>query len=178
MRASVLLGDIERAELALQRLRSVADAIRTAPLRAAASMGEGLVARARGEHVEARRHLERAVVGYGRGHAPYEAAIARLELADTLGALGHAALADGQRTEALAVLERLGVDRREAGPEDPLTAREREVLLLMGGGAGDREIAERLGISEHTVHRHAANVRGKLGVSSRAAAIAHVAHRT
>ena len=39
----------------------------------------------------------------------------------------------------------------------------------------NQEIAESLTISEHTVHRHVANVLGKLGVSSRAAAVAEAA---
>jgi pimeloyl-ACP methyl ester carboxylesterase/DNA-binding CsgD family transcriptional regulator len=55
-----------------------------------------------------------------------------------------------------------------------LTAREREVLMLVAQGLTDVQIAERLVLSAHTVHRHVANVRTKLGVSSRAAAAAWV----
>ncbi|KGN34167.1 LuxR family transcriptional regulator [Knoellia sinensis KCTC 19936] len=55
-----------------------------------------------------------------------------------------------------------------------LTPREREVLMLVAQGLTDAQIAERLVLSAHTVHRHVANVRTKLGVSSRAAAAAWV----
>lgn len=53
-----------------------------------------------------------------------------------------------------------------------LSDREREVLELIAQGLGDREIAERLILSPHTVHRHVANVRTKLGQPSRSAAVA------
>ena len=66
-----------------------------------------------------------------------------------------------------------------AGPEPARTAggetlsqREREVLALVAEGLSDPEIAERLLISPHTVHRHLANIRSKLGQPSRAAAAA------
>jgi DNA-binding NarL/FixJ family response regulator len=39
-------------------------------------------------------------------------------------------------------------------------------------GLTNREIAERLVLSEHTVHRHVANIMAKLGVRTRAAAAA------
>jgi DNA-binding CsgD family transcriptional regulator len=59
-----------------------------------------------------------------------------------------------------------------------LTAREREVLLLVAQGLTDAQIADRLMLSAHTVHRHVANARTKLGVPSRAAAAAWVStHR-
>ncbi|WP_168627461.1 MULTISPECIES: alpha/beta fold hydrolase [unclassified Cryobacterium] len=55
-----------------------------------------------------------------------------------------------------------------------LTAREREVLTLVAQGLTDAQIADRLVLSAHTVHRHVANARTKLGVPSRAAAAAWV----
>jgi pimeloyl-ACP methyl ester carboxylesterase/DNA-binding CsgD family transcriptional regulator len=56
-----------------------------------------------------------------------------------------------------------------------LSGREREVLTLIAGGLSDREIAQQLVLSEHTVHRHVANIRHKLGRGSRAAAVAEAA---
>ena len=67
--------------------------------------------------------------------------------------------------------------RRVATQPEPLTARECEVLRLIAEGLSDREIARRLVISPHTVHRHVANVRTKLGQPSRAAAVAHAVRR-
>jgi pimeloyl-ACP methyl ester carboxylesterase/DNA-binding CsgD family transcriptional regulator len=58
-----------------------------------------------------------------------------------------------------------------------LTKRETEVLTLVASGLSDREIADRLVLSPHTVHRHVANVRTKLGLPTRAAAVAAAARR-
>lgn len=55
-----------------------------------------------------------------------------------------------------------------------LTEREREILELVAQGLTDVQIGERLVLSPHTVHRHVANARVKLGVRSRAAAAAAV----
>ena len=54
-----------------------------------------------------------------------------------------------------------------------LSAREREVLSLVADGLSDEEIAALLVVSRHTVHRHVANIRTKLGQPSRAAAVAY-----
>ena len=66
-----------------------------------------------------------------------------------------------------------------ASPRDPgatpLSDREREVLRLVAEGLGDAEIAARLVVSPHTVHRHVANIRTKLGQPTRAAAAAYAA---
>ena len=59
-------------------------------------------------------------------------------------------------------------------PSDPITAREREILILVSQGRTDAQIARELFLSTHTVHRHVANARGKLGAPSRAAAAAWV----
>jgi predicted ATPase/DNA-binding CsgD family transcriptional regulator len=52
----------------------------------------------------------------------------------------------------------------------PLTRRELEVVRLVAAGLTNDEIAERLVLSAHTVHRHVANILRKLDVRSRAAA--------
>jgi len=52
-----------------------------------------------------------------------------------------------------------------------LSARERQVLVLMADGLSNTDIAERLNISEKTVRNHASNLFDKLGVWSRAQAI-------
>jgi ATP/maltotriose-dependent transcriptional regulator MalT len=56
-----------------------------------------------------------------------------------------------------------------------LSGREREVLALIANGLNDKEIAEQLVLSPHTVHRHVANIRHKLGRGSRSAAVAEAA---
>jgi DNA-binding CsgD family transcriptional regulator len=53
-----------------------------------------------------------------------------------------------------------------------LTPRELDVLKLIAQGSSNSDIARRLFLSEHTVHRHLANILRKLGLSSRAAAAA------
>ena len=63
--------------------------------------------------------------------------------------------------------------RSDAG----LTKREVEVLRLLGAGLSNQAIAEQLFVSEHTIHRHVANIFSKLSVSSRAAAVAQAARR-
>jgi pimeloyl-ACP methyl ester carboxylesterase/DNA-binding CsgD family transcriptional regulator len=57
----------------------------------------------------------------------------------------------------------------------PLTSRETEVLRLVATGMSNREIASTLVVSEHTVHRHVANILRKLSQSNRAAAATQAA---
>lgn len=87
-----------------------------------------------------------------------------------------------------AALTALGVESGVAPGPDPgadpapvegqdLTSRETEVLALVASGLSDREIAARLFLSPHTVHRHVANVRTKLGLPTRAAAVAAATKR-
>lgn len=73
----------------------------------------------------------------------------------------------------------LAAPTRDAPPSDtgPLSARERDVLRCVAQGLSDREIAEYLGVSPHTVHRHVANIRHKLGCPSRSAAVAEATRR-
>jgi NarL family two-component system response regulator YdfI len=54
---------------------------------------------------------------------------------------------------------------------EPLTAREREVLQMLAQGRGNKQIAARLNISEHTVKFHVASILGKLGAGTRTEAV-------
>ena len=54
---------------------------------------------------------------------------------------------------------------------ESLTAREREVLELLGRGLSNKMIARALQISEHTVKFHVSSIYTKLGASSRAEAV-------
>ena len=58
-----------------------------------------------------------------------------------------------------------------------LSGRERQVLALVAQGLSDQEIADQLVVSYHTVHRHVANIRHKLGRSSRTAVVAEAARK-
>jgi pimeloyl-ACP methyl ester carboxylesterase/DNA-binding CsgD family transcriptional regulator len=69
------------------------------------------------------------------------------------------------------VLEFMGVPAAADAVFDGLTAREREVLVLITRGLGNADIAESLAISEKTVRNHISNVFDKLGVWTRAQAI-------
>ena len=57
-------------------------------------------------------------------------------------------------------------------PEAPLTSREREVLTLMARGSTNREIADALHLSPHTVKEHTVSLYRTLEVRNRAEAVA------
>ena len=61
--------------------------------------------------------------------------------------------------------------------EEALTAREREVLQLLAQGLANKQIAQRLTISEHTVKFHVGEVMAKLGAASRTEAVTRAARR-
>lgn len=175
------LGRLEEAAKACTEVERTAETMGTPYLRGRARQAAGNLASARGEHDDARRAFEDAVDCFEEGAAPFEAATARLGLSRALSALGRGERAAVEEDAARAQLSSLGVR-----PEPPasggaaartgdLTARELEVLRLVAAGLGDAEIAERLVVSPHTVHRHVANVRAKLGLPSRAAAVAYAA---
>jgi len=194
VRALAATGDANGARTALAELQGIAAVVGTAPLRAAASLAAGHVALGVNDGDGARRHLEDAVDLFLASGAPYELARARIALARALGLLGRvsAALEETQRavdllTELHAELEiargkALMQELSASSPKPPagpagLTGREIEVLRLVADGLNNQVIAERLFLSEHTVHRHVANILNKLSVSSRAAAVAQAARK-
>lgn len=180
VRAETALGDLESAAVHLAEFCSIAAAVRTRPLRASARFAEGLHAAALGDHEKACDCFEDAV-DLLEGLAPSEVGLVRLELARSLLALDRSGAA---RREARRALQEVGTPRQSQvmlldelglsvpGRPAPLTARQVEVLRLVAAGLGDKEIAGRLVVSEHTVHRHVANIYFRLGCSTRAAAVA------
>ncbi len=92
----------------------------------------------------------------------------------TLSGDSHLPWADDQRELQRALAGFLDdVVRPASNGHSPLSGRETEVLRLVAAGLSNREIAASLVLSEHTVHRHVANILRKLTQSSRAAAAAH-----
>jgi predicted ATPase/DNA-binding CsgD family transcriptional regulator len=83
---------------------------------------------------------------------------------------------DEARAEAVRVADAIAAATERITPsadeEHGLTPRELEVLRLVAAGRSNREIADALFISEHTVRKHVERILGKLGVESRAAAAA------
>jgi len=65
-----------------------------------------------------------------------------------------------------------GTAAHAAAPPEPLTAREAQVLALLAEGLVNKQIAARLGISRHTVKTHLGALFLKLGVTTRAEAVA------
>ena len=76
----------------------------------------------------------------------------------------------------LALAARLPV-RQPAATAQPLTPREVEVLGMLAEGLANKNIAARMGISEHTVKTHVASILTKLDAFSRAEAVAIGARR-
>jgi len=198
VRAHTGLGDRDAARTALAELAAIATLVDGAPLHAAASFAAGYVALGDGKADEARRNLEDAVDLFLRSGAPFELARARIELARALASLGRLDDASREAHRAIDVLSELKAELEIARartllaslaaaplPEGPagtrrtadLTKREVQVLRLVAEGLNNQAIAERLFVSDHTIHRHLANILNKLSVSSRAAAVAQAARR-
>ncbi len=168
-RALVATGDRDGAAAAAGELRVIAARVGIDLVAAASKCAD---ARLAADDAEARRLFEDAVDRYERCGAPWEAARTRLELADVLRRLGRASFADEETAAAPQALRKLGAAAATPAGATPLTKRELEVLALVARGLSDKEVAIRLRLSEHTVHRHVSNVLAKLDLPSRAAAVA------
>jgi DNA-binding NarL/FixJ family response regulator len=86
---------------------------------------------------------------------------------------GEPALTPGLAQKVLREFARPAADRADRGPEAP-TDRERQVLeLLVAGVTSNRELAERLFVSENTVKYHLRNILRKLHLQNRAQVVAY-----
>jgi LuxR family transcriptional regulator, maltose regulon positive regulatory protein len=188
---------LDDARDALADLQRIGEALGTRAIRAGVQRAEGLLAQAEGRPDVARRAFEDAIHLLAGSGMPFESGVVRLDLTRAL-------LREGRETDAHAVaavarelfaamgarhmVERVDAAltpdaRRDGTPDAPtvvkvestLTAREAQVLGLVADGLTNREIADRLVVSEHTIHRHVANILRKMDSSSRAAAVAAAA---
>ena len=174
-RASAVAGDGRRADAATSQLERDAERLATPYMQGRARLLRARVLSAAGEHDGARQAAEDAADLFAGCSAPYETAESRLLLSSALEALDRPERAEAEARTARAAFALLNADSREnpRGIGPGLTPREVDVLRLVAQGLGDAQIAERLFLSPHTVHRHIANIRTKLDVPSRAAAVAH-----
>jgi DNA-binding NarL/FixJ family response regulator len=177
-------ADAAGADEAARSLEALAGRARTEPLRAAANSAAGLAAAARGD--SGQPQLEDAIEAWSAAGMPYEVARGEVTLARLLERERGPGAAEAHWARAARGLAQLGyaldvhaldapLAAASRATDGALTAREREVLRLVADGLSDAEIAERLVLSPHTVHRHVANIRAKLRQPSRAAAAARAA---
>ena len=112
-----------------------------------------------------------ALAGGARGVLPRSAAPRRMHAA--LHAVAESELVIDE-TFAHALLRR---PRPAVAMIAPLTRREREVLQLLAAGMTNKEIASRLGVTDHTVKFHVNGILGKLGAVTRTEAVVEAARR-
>jgi len=178
----VAVDDVKGATEAAAELTSIADRASSPVLRAMAAQATGAALLASGRSTDAMLHLREARTTWQRLTIPYEAARSAVLVGLGCAASGDSASAALEFGNARAIFESLG-----AGPDlrrvcqlagrhvarGPLSVRELEVLALVAEGRTSRQVATALGISQHTVRRHLENTFAKLGVKSRAAAVAY-----
>jgi DNA-binding CsgD family transcriptional regulator len=180
---SVACGDLDAAESLCGEVKEIAELFGTEILARVADQGCGSVALARGEFADAVTALSRARRFWSELGAPYLVARLRVDIARGCAELGDVESAEMELAAAEKLFHELGAEpdlvriramrtESKATRADVLTAREREVLALLADGGSNREIAGELGLSPKTVNRHVENIFDKLGVSSRAAAVA------
>ena len=180
VRVHAAAGERGPAQEAARRLTDLAS---TEASRAAAAYASGLSA---ADDAEARRSMEDAIDSWTSVGMPFETARARVALARNLRAAGREADANRELEAARAMLAEVGstidaaamdspLSAAAGGADGELTARELEILRNVAEGLSDNEIAKKLYLSPHTVHRHVANIRTKLRQPSRAAAAAQAA---
>jgi DNA-binding CsgD family transcriptional regulator len=176
----IATGDVLEARAACDELGTIARRQGSEALIAMAAHAEGAVALAEGDARSALPALRRAWQAWDDLDAPYDAARARVLIAQACAGLGDEETAALELDAAHDLFFRLGaapdlarldaLARKRGRGDHGLTARELEVLRLIARGQSNREIASALVISERTVARHVQNIFAKLRVSSRASA--------
>ncbi|MBF6601263.1 MAG: response regulator transcription factor [Dehalococcoidia bacterium] len=102
--------------------------------------------------------------------------VARARLLEALRSVARGeSLLDSKVTRG--VVDKLIGMHDRAAPDDDLTPREREVLLLIAEGATNKEIAAKLVVSDNTARNHVSHILTKLGFSRRSEAAAYAARK-
>jgi len=176
--------DLATARSAADDLSKIATKIGAEFLLAVAACTQGAVLLAEGEAPVAVASLRQALATFRHLEAPYEVARVQVCLARAYRTQGIDESALHELQAAREAFRKLGaatdlahieelVDFPATSPAGPLTQREIEVVKLVASGITNREIANKLNISEKTVARHLNNIFNKLDLSSRAAATAY-----
>ncbi len=178
----VAAGDLGSARTHADGLTERAARIGAPLLEATALDAKGRLLVAEGKPQAARSILREALVIWQRLACPYPAARTRRMLGEAQVALGEIPAGRADIAAAQEVFARLGADPDVAmaaallEPDrgtDGLTTRELEVLARVAAGETNRQIAQALLISEHTVARHLSNIFDKTGTGNRTEASIH-----
>ena len=164
---AIAAGRLDDAAAAASELAETASTYATSGLEAMAAAARGAVLLAEDRAEEALPVLRDACRRWHELGAAYDSAGTCVRLAAAYRALGDDASAAAEVARAETTYARLGA--RWPAPERPdgLTRRECEVLSLLADGRSNRDIGERLHISDRTVARHLTNIFHKIAVTSR-----------
>jgi DNA-binding NarL/FixJ family response regulator len=182
-------ADNAGARKAADELSEIAGRSTSELLGAMAAEAQGIVMIASGDATAALPVLRSAADTWGAASVPYEMARTAVLLGLACAALGDRGGAEVEFITAATLFRQLGappdlerVEQLAAGLAEPapasgdataLSARELEVLTQLAVGRTNREIAEALVVSPHTVARHVEHIYAKLGVANRTAATAY-----
>jgi LuxR family transcriptional regulator, maltose regulon positive regulatory protein len=164
----------ERFKIEIQAIRALALDLQGDSAAAQAALRQAVELARPGGFVRVFLDLGRPMQALLERLAQQGEAAQQLLAAFSVEAEGHIALAQASNT-VRRVLPVDGASSETAVVVEPLTARERQVLALLGEPLSIKEIARRLNISTATVKRHTVNIYGKLGVNSRWDAVAKAA---
>ncbi|MEX0789883.1 MAG: LuxR C-terminal-related transcriptional regulator [Actinomycetota bacterium] len=158
---------LEAAAEAESELAATAEKYATSGLEASAATARGAVLLVEGQVDQALPVLRDACRRWHELGAVYDAACACFRLVEAYRALGDEVSAAEELAKARSTFERLGAHGPAPETPDGLSRRECEVLALVADGRTNRQIGEKLYISDRTVARHLTNIFHKIGVTSR-----------
>ena len=190
IKAHLALGDLDEAKKTSRELKSIIQKISTFPLVGLNYYIQGLCLEVQKDYEKARVCFEDAMYYYTRSGSLFEAAQARFSLAKSLFGLNQLDAAEKEARSGAEYFEHIGanflsqqaatflqdiVSKRSTFGNTKLrigglTKREVEVIRFISQGLSNKEIATRLTLSQHTIHRHVANILTKLDLPTRAAA--------